>query len=53
VAVLTGISPVLLLADLDRSVACYRERLGFECDVHGEPTGTTSRLVSGSAEAAR
>jgi len=37
VAVLTGISPVLLVADLDRSVSYYRDRLGFECHVHGEP----------------
>ena len=34
---LTGISPVLLVADLDRSVAYYRDRLGFECELHGEP----------------
>jgi catechol 2,3-dioxygenase-like lactoylglutathione lyase family enzyme len=37
VAVLTGISPVLLVADLDRSVAYYTERLGFDCQVHGDP----------------
>jgi len=29
VATLTGISPVLLVSDLERSVAYYRERLGF------------------------
>jgi predicted enzyme related to lactoylglutathione lyase len=34
---LTGVSPVLLVADLDRSVAYYGERLGFECEVYGEP----------------
>ncbi|HEX5450236.1 MAG TPA: VOC family protein [Gaiellaceae bacterium] len=34
---LTGASPVLLVADLDRSVAFYRDLLGFECTLHGEP----------------
>lgn len=34
---LTGISPVLLVADIDRSVAYYRDRLGFECRVYGHP----------------
>ena len=34
---LTGVSPVLLVADLDRSVAFYRDRCGFECAVYGEP----------------
>ena len=34
---LTGVSPVLLVSDLDRSVAFYRDLLGFECDLHGEP----------------
>ena len=34
---LTGVSPVLLVADLDRSVAFFRDRLGFECHVYGEP----------------
>jgi catechol 2,3-dioxygenase-like lactoylglutathione lyase family enzyme len=34
---LTGISPVLLVSDLDRSVAYYRDRLGFACDVFGDP----------------
>ncbi len=36
-AVLTGISPVLLVADLERSVAYYTERLGFDCRVYGDP----------------
>jgi predicted enzyme related to lactoylglutathione lyase len=34
---LAGVSPVLLVADLDRSVAYYSERLGFECEVYGDP----------------
>ena len=34
---LTGISPVLLVADLERSVEYYRDRLGFECEVYGNP----------------
>jgi catechol 2,3-dioxygenase-like lactoylglutathione lyase family enzyme len=33
----TGISPVLLVADLERSVAYYRDRLGFHCATHGDP----------------
>jgi catechol 2,3-dioxygenase-like lactoylglutathione lyase family enzyme len=37
VAVLTGISPVLVVADLERSVAYYTERLGFASEVHGDP----------------
>lgn len=34
---MTGISPVLLVADLDRSVAFYRDALGFVCEVYGDP----------------
>ncbi len=34
---LTGISPVLLVADLDRSVDYFQERLGFDCQVSGDP----------------
>jgi catechol 2,3-dioxygenase-like lactoylglutathione lyase family enzyme len=34
---LTGISPVLFVSDLDRSVAYYRDRLGFDCAVFGDP----------------
>jgi predicted enzyme related to lactoylglutathione lyase len=34
---LTGISPVLLVADLDRAVTFYRDSLGFECEVYGNP----------------
>jgi catechol 2,3-dioxygenase-like lactoylglutathione lyase family enzyme len=37
VARLTGISPVLLVSDLERSIAYYRDRLGFECHVYGDP----------------
>jgi predicted enzyme related to lactoylglutathione lyase len=37
VATLTGISPVLLVSELERSVAYYRDQLGFECEVYGEP----------------
>ena len=36
-ATLTGISPLLLVGDLDRAVAFYRDRLGFECELYGEP----------------
>jgi catechol 2,3-dioxygenase-like lactoylglutathione lyase family enzyme len=34
---LTGSSAVLLVADIDRSVEYYRDRLGFTCEVHGDP----------------
>jgi catechol 2,3-dioxygenase-like lactoylglutathione lyase family enzyme len=37
VARVTGISPVLLVADLERSVAYFRDRLGFDCHLFGEP----------------
>jgi len=37
VATVTGISPVLLVSDPVRSVAYYRDRLGFRCDVFGDP----------------
>jgi predicted enzyme related to lactoylglutathione lyase len=37
VATLTGISPVLLVSNLECSVAYYRDQLGFECEVYGEP----------------
>ena len=36
-AVLTGISPVLLVADLQRSVDYFSDRLGFECHLFGDP----------------
>ena len=34
---LTGVSPVLLVADVDRAVEFYRDCLGFRCDVYGHP----------------
>ncbi len=34
---LTGVSPVLLVADLDRSLAFYGDLLGFDCERHGDP----------------
>jgi predicted enzyme related to lactoylglutathione lyase len=34
---LTGVSPVLLVSDIGRSVAFYGGLLGFECTLHGEP----------------
>jgi len=34
---LTGSSAVLLGADLKRSAAYYRDMLGFQCELHGEP----------------
>jgi catechol 2,3-dioxygenase-like lactoylglutathione lyase family enzyme len=43
VATLTGISPVLLVSDVERSVAYYRDKLGFRCDVFGdEPNFATA-----------
>jgi uncharacterized glyoxalase superfamily protein PhnB len=42
VAVLTSVSPVLLVSDLDRSVAYYRDRLGFDCQLYGEPPNFAS-----------
>jgi catechol 2,3-dioxygenase-like lactoylglutathione lyase family enzyme len=37
VPTLTGISPVLLIADVERSVEYYRDRLGFEVETYGDP----------------
>jgi predicted enzyme related to lactoylglutathione lyase len=34
---LTGSSSVLLVSDIDRAVEFWRDRLGFECEVYGEP----------------
>jgi predicted enzyme related to lactoylglutathione lyase len=34
---LTGTSAVLLVADIDRSAAYYRDRLGFTCELYGDP----------------
>ena len=36
-AAITGISPVLLVADVARAVSYYGDRLGFECEVYGDP----------------
>ena len=36
-AKVTGISPVLLVADLLRSVDYFQDQLGFECHLFGEP----------------
>ena len=33
----TGISPVLLVADLGRSAGFFGEQLGFTCRLHGDP----------------
>jgi catechol 2,3-dioxygenase-like lactoylglutathione lyase family enzyme len=35
--VLTSVSPVLLVSDLDRSVAYFTDKLGFKCEVYGDP----------------
>jgi predicted enzyme related to lactoylglutathione lyase len=42
VASLTGISPVLLVAEIDRAVAYYRDQLGFTCEVYGDPPNFAS-----------
>jgi predicted enzyme related to lactoylglutathione lyase len=34
---LTGASAVLLVSDIDRAVEFWRHRLGFTCEVYGEP----------------
>jgi predicted enzyme related to lactoylglutathione lyase len=34
---LTGISPVLLVSNIERSVAFWRDELGFECEIYGQP----------------
>jgi predicted enzyme related to lactoylglutathione lyase len=34
---LTGTSAVLLVADIDRAAAYYRDRLGFTCERYGDP----------------
>ena len=34
---MTGSSAVLLVADIERSVEYYRDRLGFTCEVYGAP----------------
>src|SRR4051794_11926876 len=39
---LTSVSPVLLVTDLDRAVAFWRDGLGFECHVYGDPPNFAS-----------
>jgi len=34
---LTGVSPVLLVSDIDRAVSFWRDELGFTCEVYGQP----------------
>jgi predicted enzyme related to lactoylglutathione lyase len=34
---LTGVSPVLLVADIERSLDYFREKLGFETEAYGDP----------------
>lgn len=34
---LTGSSAVLLVADVERSAEYYRDRLGFTCELYGDP----------------
>jgi catechol 2,3-dioxygenase-like lactoylglutathione lyase family enzyme len=41
--VLTGISPVLLSSDIDRSIEYFRDRLGFECTKYGDGFATATR----------
>ena len=43
-AVLTGVSPVLLVAGLQRSVDYFSDRLGFECHVFGDPPNFVSAV---------
>ena len=40
---------MLLTSDVDRSVAYYRDQLGFECDVHGEPPNFVVASRDGSS----
>jgi len=49
VARVTGISPVLLVADIDRAVAYYRDRLGFTCETYGDPPNFASAERDGSS----
>jgi predicted enzyme related to lactoylglutathione lyase len=37
VAKVTLISPVLLVADMNRSVKYFRDQLGFDCETFGDP----------------
>ncbi len=47
-ASVTGVSPVLLVADIGRSIAYYRDRLGFSCATYGEPPTFASAAACGS-----
>jgi uncharacterized glyoxalase superfamily protein PhnB len=33
---LTGVSPILLSSNMERSIEYFRDRLGFECTRHGD-----------------
>jgi predicted enzyme related to lactoylglutathione lyase len=46
---LTSISPVLLVSDLERSVAYYRGKLGFDCEMYGEPPNFASARRDGAS----
>jgi predicted enzyme related to lactoylglutathione lyase len=46
---ITGISPVLLVSDIGRSVAYYRDRLGFRCETYGDPPTFASAQRDGSS----
>jgi predicted enzyme related to lactoylglutathione lyase len=49
VARVTGISPVLLVADLERSIGFFRDRLGFDCELYGDPPNfATAKRVQDS-----
>ena len=46
---ITGISPVLLVSDIGRSVDYYRDRLGFTCTTFGTPPTFASAERDGSS----
>lgn len=45
----TGVSPVVLVSDIGRSVAYYRDRLGFDCETYGDPPTFASASRDGSS----
>ena len=47
-ATLTGVSPVLLVADLQRSVDYFSDRLGFRCHVFGDPPNFATAVRDGA-----